>query len=106
LRPELWSNALGSPLPAGHGDPMLGLAETWLPTAAADGYVEVRLQQEDAKRAARLGVDATLTAIVGEGSASEKIIRLPITFRALSNGAVVENRRFKLDGGALKEQVL
>ncbi|HKP63119.1 MAG TPA: VIT domain-containing protein [Polyangiales bacterium] len=106
LRPELWSNALGSPLPAAHGDPLLGLSETWLPASAANAYVEVRLQREDAARAARLGVDATLTAIVAEGSAAEKIVRLPISFRPRAGGAVVENRRWRLQDGALQEQVL
>jgi hypothetical protein len=106
LRPEFWSNALGAPMPAAHGDPLLGIAETALPVAQAGGYVEIHLQQEDASRAARLAAVATLTAILDEGSSSERIVRLPISFAASAAGAVREQRRFMFENGALREVVL
>jgi hypothetical protein len=106
LRPEFWTNALGSAMPAAHGDPLLGIAEAALPSANAGSYVEIHLQQDDAMRAARLEADATLTAIVDEGSAGERIVRLPISFRAGADGAVRGQRRFTFDSGALREVAL
>jgi Ca-activated chloride channel family protein len=106
LRPEFWSNALGAPMPAAHGDPLLGIAETALPISLAGGYVEIHLQQEDALRAARLAAAATLTAILDEGGNGERIVRLPISFAANAEGAVREQRRFRFENGALREVVL
>jgi tetratricopeptide (TPR) repeat protein len=106
LRPEFWSNALGSPMPAAHGDPSLGIAETALLTSRAGGYVEIHLQQQDALRAARLAASATLTAILDEGSSAERIVRLPISFRAATDGAVRAQRRFSFESGTLHEVML
>ena len=48
---------------------------------------------------------AALTAIVDEGTEGERIIRLPVSF-ARTNGKVLEKRRFRLDGGALREEAV
>jgi tetratricopeptide (TPR) repeat protein len=105
LHPELWSSALGAPMPAPDGDAALGVAQAVLPRALTDAFVEVHLGREDAERAARLGAEAILTAIFDEGTDTEKIVRLPIRFARI-DGKVVEKRRFRLDGSALREELL
>jgi Ca-activated chloride channel family protein len=102
LHPELWSNGLGAPMPAADGDAGLGLAQALVPTTQADGFVEVRLAPEDADRAARLGASAVLTAITSEGEDGERIEKLPVAF-AKVDGRTPEKRRFRVDGGALRE---
>jgi hypothetical protein len=64
--------------------------------------LEVRVDPEDAARAARLGATATLTVIAGEGSATERISRREIGFRD-GGGAVRPTVAVKLEGGALSE---
>jgi Ca-activated chloride channel family protein len=104
LHPELWSNAPGTLMPAADGNPLLGVAETQL-SASAGPFVELHLEHDDAERAARLGAEAALTAIIDEGTDGERIIRLPVSF-ARANGKVLEKRRFRLDGGALREEAV
>jgi hypothetical protein len=104
LHPELWSAAAGSLMPTADGNPLLGVAEARM-SATTDPFVELHLEHDDAERAARLGAEASLTAIVDEGTDDERIIRQSISF-ARSSGKVFEKRRIKLDGGALREEVL
>jgi hypothetical protein len=89
-------------MPAADGDAGLGLAQALVPTTQADGFVEVRLAPEDADRAARLGASAVLTAITSEGEDGERIEKLPVAF-AKVDGRTPEKRRFRVDGGALRE---
>ena len=103
LRPDLWSNSLGAPMPVPDGNPLLGVAEATLSATKSDGMVELRLEPEDAARAARLGADAVLTTIVGEGSEAEKIQRLVVSFEPRAGtGPLI--RRFRVDGGNLREE--
>ena len=101
LRPALWTDALGSPLPADVNLPLLGVAQAFVPNASAV-RLEVRVDPEDAARAARLGATATLTVIEGEGSATERISRREIGFRD-GGGAVRPTVAVKLEAGALSE---
>jgi len=98
VHPVLWSNALGSPAPAPHGDALLGLAVVSAAATRPGTFVEVHLEDEDADRAARLGADATLTAIYDEGADDERILRVPVH---LSPAKAV--RRFRLDRAGLTE---
>jgi len=104
LHPELWSNAPGTLMPAADGNPLLGVAETQL-SVSAGPFIELHLEHDDAERAARLGAEAALTAIVDEGTEGERIIRLPVSF-ARANGKVLEKRRFRLDGATLREEAV
>lgn len=78
LRPVLWTSTLGAPMPAVDNFPLFGVAEAVLPLGAA--AIELRLEPEDAARAARLGAHAIVTVLVGEGTASEKIARQDVAF--------------------------
>jgi hypothetical protein len=80
LHPTMWSNALGSPMPAADGDVLLGVAQTTMPVSRANGFVEIRLEKDDAQHAARLGLGATLTVLFDEGTDEETIVRVPISF--------------------------
>ena len=79
LHPTLWTNALGAAMPAQEQDATAGVAHAVLPRRD-DAFVEVRIDPEDAERAARLGATATLTVILHEGEDTEKIKRVPIKF--------------------------
>jgi Ca-activated chloride channel family protein len=80
LRPSLWTNALGSPMPAPDNLPLYGVAQAFVADAPPP-LLELRLDEEDAERAARLGAKAVLTAIANEGTANERIARLELGFR-------------------------
>jgi Ca-activated chloride channel family protein len=99
LRPALWTRALGSPMPAVDNLPLYGVAEAYLPASPAP-VVEVRLDAEDAARAARLGARAILTAIANEGAADERIARLELGFRDES-GKPREISALRFENGAL-----
>jgi tetratricopeptide (TPR) repeat protein len=77
FHPVLWSDALGSMMPASEGDPMLGIAQVRVPTTRA-ARVEVRLEPEEAKLAARFGLTAVLTVVFDEGTDKERIVQLPV----------------------------
>ncbi|HXK16214.1 MAG TPA: tetratricopeptide repeat protein, partial [Polyangiaceae bacterium] len=102
LRPALWTTALGAPMPATDNFPMFGVAECVLPESPAPS-IELRLEPEDAARAARLGVKAVVTAIVGEGTPSEHIARLEVGFGG-GAGPPQERVRVVFDGGALRTE--
>jgi Ca-activated chloride channel family protein len=98
LRPALWTNALGAPMPATDNYPLFGVAEATVP-GAPSATVELRLDPEDAARAARLGARATVTAVTGEGTPDERIARLDVGFGTPAH----TNDRVKVvfDSGAL-----
>jgi len=82
-------------MPARDGDPQLGIAEV---TLTPGKELEVRLDPEDAEHAARLGAEVVVTALIDEGGANARAVRLPITF-AKDDRA----RRFRLDATTLAE---
>jgi Ca-activated chloride channel family protein len=98
LHPTLWSNALGSPMPAPEGDVTLGIAEVLVPKREG-AFVEVRLEPSDSEHAARLGATATLTVVFDEGGEGEKIVRIPVKF---SKGSA-PTLRFSLSGSEARE---
>jgi Ca-activated chloride channel family protein len=93
LHPSLWTNALGTPMPAPDGDVTLGVAQALMPERS-DSFVEVRLEPGDLAHAARLGATAELTIVFDELGKAEKIVRKRIQFR---RGAS-PNQRFALAG--------
>jgi len=75
---------------------MLGIAQARVPTARP-ARIEVRLEPDDAQRAARFRIEATLTVVLDEGTDKERILLLPVrvekpdqvTLRfAIQNGSV------------------
>lgn len=78
LHPSLWTMALGAPMPSPDNYPSFGVAEASF--AASPAQVELRLEPEDAARAARLGLKATVTVITGGGTPAEKITRQEVGF--------------------------
>jgi tetratricopeptide (TPR) repeat protein len=93
LHPSLWTNALGTPMPAPDGDITLGVAQALMPERA-DSFVEVRLEPADVAHAARLGATAELTVVFDELGKTEKIVRKRIKFE---HGAP-PTQRFSLAG--------
>jgi Ca-activated chloride channel family protein len=79
LHPSLWTNALGTPMPAPDGDVTLGVAQAIVPERP-DSYVEVRLEPSDLAHAARLGATAELTVVFDELGKAEKILRKRVKF--------------------------
>jgi hypothetical protein len=79
LHPSLWTNALGTPMPAPDGDVTLGVAQAVVPERP-DSFVEVRLEPGDVAHAARLGATAELTIVFDELGKGEKIVRQRIKF--------------------------
>ena len=69
LHPALWTTAMGAPMPAQDSFPLFDVAEAVLAAAPGSG-IELRLDPDDAARAARLGAVAVVTVIVGEGTAA------------------------------------
>ena len=98
LHPTLWSNALGSPMPAPEGDVTLGIAEVLVPKREG-AFVEVRLEAGDIEHAARLGATATLTVVFDEGGEREKIVKVPVKFSRDSAPTL----RFSLAGAEVRE---
>jgi Ca-activated chloride channel family protein len=93
LHPSLWTNALGTAMPAPDGDITLGIAQALVP-ARGDSFVEVRLEPGDVAHAARLGATAELTVVFGELGKTEKVVRKRIKFAR--GGPAVQ--RFSLTG--------
>jgi len=79
LHPSLWTNALGTPMPAPDGDVTLGVSQAILPERP-DSFVEVRLEPGDVAHAARLGATAELTVVFDELGKTETIVRRRIKF--------------------------
>jgi Ca-activated chloride channel family protein len=100
LRPSLWTSALGSPMPAPDNLPLYGVAQAFVPDSPAP-LLELRLDPEDAARAARLDAKAVLTAIVNEGTPNERIARLEIGFRDAEQRAL-GRVRVRFENGELR----
>jgi Ca-activated chloride channel family protein len=98
FHPTLWTNALGTQMPAPEGDVTLGIAQATLPLREG-ARVEVRLEPEDVEHAARLGAEATLTVAIGEGEDGETIVKLPIRFARDGANA----RVFAISRGEVRE---
>jgi tetratricopeptide (TPR) repeat protein len=79
LHPSLWTNALGTAMPAPDGDITLGVAQAIVPERP-DSFVEVRLEPSDVAHAARLGATAELTIVFDELGKAEKIVRKRLKF--------------------------
>lgn len=79
LHPSLWTNALGTPMPAPDGDITLGVSQALVPERP-DSFVEVRLEPSDVAHAARLGATAELTVVFDELGKGEKIVRQKVRF--------------------------
>jgi tetratricopeptide (TPR) repeat protein len=79
LHPSLWTNALGTAMPAPDGDITLGVAQAIVPERP-DSFVEVRLEPSDVAHAARLGATAELTVVFDELGKAEKIVRKRLKF--------------------------
>jgi tetratricopeptide (TPR) repeat protein len=79
LHPTLWSNALGSPMPAPEGDIALGIAQVRIPNRTGT-KIEVRLEPGAVEQAARLGAGAVLTVVFDELGKAERVLKLPISF--------------------------
>ncbi len=101
LRPALWTNALGSVLPAEDNLPLLGVAQAFVPGSPAPSF-ELRLDPEDAARVSRLGAKATVTVIAAEGSPDERIARVQVGFRA-ADGKARHRVALRFDDGTLAE---
>lgn len=79
FHPSLWTNALGTEMPAPEGDVTLGISQALMPLRP-DAKVWVKLEPEDVAHAARLGAEATLTVVFDEGEEKETIVKLPVRF--------------------------
>jgi Ca-activated chloride channel family protein len=79
LHPSLWTNALGTPMPAPDGDVTLGVSQAVVPERP-DSFVEVRLEPSDLAHVARLGATAELTVVFDELGKNEKIVRKRVKF--------------------------
>ncbi|MBX3232147.1 MAG: AgmX/PglI C-terminal domain-containing protein [Labilithrix sp.] len=78
LHPTLWTNALGAPMPSPDNFLPFGISEAKL--SGSPAKVEVRLEPEDAARAARLGAKAIVTVIKGAGTPGETIVKQELSF--------------------------
>jgi tetratricopeptide (TPR) repeat protein len=97
LHPVLWTTALGAPMPATDSFPLYGVAEAVLP-ASPDPAIELRLDPDDAARAARMGTGAVVTVIVSEGTPDERIVRLDVGFGDTAHPPVVRLKVLLQDG--------
>jgi len=105
LRTALWTNSLGSLMPAPDNLPLLGVAQAFVP-AAPNPVIELRADPEDAARAARLGLKAVVTLIVDEGTDRERLIRREVDFRG-DNQQSLERVRLRFENNQLlSEEVL
>jgi Ca-activated chloride channel family protein len=98
LHPSLWTTALGAPMPSPDNFPTFGVAEAKL--SGSTGTVELRLEPDDAARAARLGLKATVTAITAGGTPAETITHQEVGFGATASPAT--RLVVKAENGALR----
>jgi len=98
FHPNLWSNALGAPMPASEGDALLGVAQVKVPDRAGS-FVEVRLEPDEVERVARLGAVAHLTAVFDELGEHERIVDTVVNFQ---RGGASTQRFFLLRNGELR----
>lgn len=84
LHPLLWTRQAGTMLLAPDNHTLLGVAQGYTPLQTPE--FSLRLDPEDAARASRLGLHATLTAIANEGQPDEKIASLDVAFGKVAFG--------------------
>lgn len=82
LHPTLWTNTLGAPMPSPDNFLPFGVAESKFNGSPA--RAELRLDPEDAARAARLQAKAVVTVIKGGGTPAETITHQEIGFGTVS----------------------
>ncbi len=87
--------------PAQDSFPLFGVAEAVVP-ASPTPTIELRLDPEDAERAARMGAHAVVTALVDEGAPTERIVRLDVGFGDAAHPIV--DLKVVLDNGALRAE--
>jgi Ca-activated chloride channel family protein len=78
LHPTLWTSTLGTPMPSPDNFLPFGVAEAKF--SGAPAKAEIRLDPEDAARAARLQLKAIVTVIKGGGTPAESITHQEIGF--------------------------
>jgi Ca-activated chloride channel family protein len=98
LHPSLWTTALGTPMPSPDNFPAFGAAEA--KTSGQSATVELRLEPDDAARAARLDLKAVITVITGEGTAAEKVVKQEVGFGTVASPSTRLIVTF--NGGALR----
>ncbi len=101
LRPALFTNALGSMMPAPDNLPLLRVAEAYVPQSP-EPRIEVRFDPQDAKSAARLGLRAELFVLEREGQDSEVLHRIELRFSGDGQNPK-ESVAFTLYNGRLEE---
>lgn len=79
LHPVLYTNALGSPMPAPEGDVTLGIAQARLPQKG-ERWIEVRVEKSEVEALARLGAEMLVTVVFDEIGKEEKVVRVPLRF--------------------------
>ena len=90
LHPVMWTTALGAPMPAQDNFPFYGLAEAVLPLASP--VIELRLDPEEAAHAARLGATVVVTALVSEGTPTERIAHIEVGFADAQRRGIADLR--------------
>lgn len=95
----LWTDALGAMMPSSEGDPMLGIAQSYVPGKRLI-TLELRFEPDAAHVASRFGLEAFLTIVVGEGTNQEHIQRILV--RLETNSA--PTLRFTLSDGVLTKE--
>lgn len=100
LHPTLWTNALGTMMPASEGDVTLGLTQAMM-VDRSGATIEIRVEPSELEHAARLGAKATLTVVYGEGKDTEIIDRREVSF---AKDAPVQ--RFGVSGAKVEQQVV
>jgi Ca-activated chloride channel family protein len=102
LRVALWTNALGSMMPAPDNLPLLGVAQAYVPTDPTP-ELSLRLDPDDAVRAARMGLTATLTVLLDEGNANERIVQRQVRFET-HDGHAPDTLNLRFVDGELREE--
>jgi hypothetical protein len=86
-------------MPAGDGDPLLGIAQAYVPVGRKT-TLEIRFEPEAADVVARFGLEAVLTVVLGEGTDKQEVIRVPV--RLEKNGP--RTLRYSLVDGAITKE--
>lgn len=101
LRATLFTNALGTMMPAADNLPLLRVAEAYVPSDPAP-QMELRLDEQDAQVASRLGLTARLLVLTNEGEDGEVLDELKLGFSD-NEGKPKAAVRFELAKGQLVE---
>lgn len=96
LHPTLWTNGIGTMMPAPEGDVTLGLSQAIVADRAGT-LVEIRVEPSEVAHAARLGAKAILTVVFSEGKDAEVIDKREITFDKTK-----PTQRFRVEAGTVE----